>query len=145
MNRTRVRVGCCVATVVLAAVAGCGSPSSSSGNGVRSAGKSTSVPEVWDCSFDKPAVRPQSLILACADIGVQVEKISWTSWEADRAEGQGTERENLCKPNCAAGNYITKPVSVVLSDPVQPANLYTKVATTDKNGKVLTFPLVKER
>ncbi|WP_157116950.1 hypothetical protein [Nocardia vaccinii] len=145
-NRRRVRIGCCVATAVIAAVAGCGSPSSPApGTGVRSAGRGDSLPDVLDCSFDKPAVRPQNLILACADLGVQVEKITWTSWAADKAEGDGTERDNTCTPNCAAGNYVTKPVHIVLSDPVQPANLYTKATTTDSSGKTSRFPLVEQR
>lgn len=143
-NRRRVRIGCCVAAAVIAAVAGCGSPSSP-GTDVRSAGQAESLPDVLDCSFDKPAVRPQNLILACADLGVQVEKITWTSWTADKAEGDGTERDNTCTPNCAAGNYVTKQVHVVLSDPVQPANLYTKAATTDSSGKTSHFPLEERR
>ncbi len=143
-DRRRVRIGCCVAVAVIAAVAGCGSPNSP-GTGVRSAGQAESPPDVLDCSFDKPAVRPQNLILACADLGVQVEKITWTSWAADKAEGDGTERDNTCTPNCAAGNYVTKQVHVVLSDPAQPANLYTKAATTDPSGKTSQFPLEKRR
>ncbi|WP_157121337.1 hypothetical protein [Nocardia miyunensis] len=145
-NRRRVRIGCCVAAAVLAAVAGCGSQNSPSpGTGVRSAGQSNSLPDVLDCSFDKPAVRPQNLILACADLGVQVEKITWKSWTADKAEGDGTEHDNTCTPNCAAGNYVDKPVHVVLSDPAQPANLYTKATTIDSTGKASHFPLEEKR
>lgn len=145
-NRGRVRIGCCVATAVIAAVAGCSSShTSSTAAGVRTAGQSDALPEVVDCSFDKPAVRPPNLILACADLGVQVEKITWKSWAADKAEGDGTERDNTCTPNCAAGHYTIKPVHVILSDPAQPANLYTKASTVDSNGHSAHFPLVKER
>lgn len=125
-------------------VTACGSGGSApAGASTQTSGASNALPQVIDCSFDKPAVRPQNLILACADLGAEVDKITWKSWAADKAEGDGTERLNTCTPNCAAGHFATKPVHIVLSDPIQPANLYTKATATDASGKSLTVPMYK--
>ena len=140
MNRGRARIGYCLAIAGVATIAAaCGSSNSTP------TGQAHPAPEVLDCSFDKPSTRPDHLILACADLGVQVDKITWKSWAADKAEGDGTERDNTCTPNCAAGHYTTKSVHVVLSDPVQPANLYTKALTVGPDGKTSHFPLVEQR
>ena len=144
-NRPRIAGALVLACLAMTAAA-CGSGTSDpAGAGAKAAGQTKDLPEVIDCSFDKPAVRPVNLILACADLGAEVDKITWKSWAADKAEGEGTERDNTCTPNCAAGHYITKPVHVVLSDPIQPADLYTKATTTDAQGKTYSVPLVKQR
>lgn len=144
-NRARIAAAMMLAGVATA-IAACGSGTSDpAGADTKAAGQAKGLPEVIDCSFDKPAVRPANLILACADLGAEVDKITWKSWGADKAEGDGTERDNTCTPNCAAGHYVTKPVHVVLSEPVQPAGLYTKATTTDAQGKVYSVPLVKQR
>lgn len=141
----RARIGCVVAMAGIAALtAGCGSGSSSpAASSTAPAGPAKAPPQVIDCSFDKPAVRPVNLILACADLGAEVDKIAWKSWTSDKAEGDGTERLNTCTPNCAAGHYTTKPVHIVLSDPIEPANLYTKATTVDATGKTYSVPLYK--
>jgi len=144
-NRPRI-AGALVLACLASAAAACGSGTSDPAAAATSAaGQSKTLPQVIDCSFDKPVVRPASLILACADLGVQVEKITWNSWAPDKAEGEGTARENTCTPICAAGHYITKPVHVVLSDPIQPVDLYTKATITDAKGKIYSVPLVKQR
>ena len=147
MGSIRPRIaGALVLACLAATAAACDSGTSDpAGLGNHASAQSKNLPEVIDCSFDKPAVRPVNLILACADLGAEVDKITWKSWTADKAEGEGTERDNTCIPNCAAGHYITKPVHVVLSDPAQPANLYAKATTTDEKGKIYSVPLVKQR
>jgi hypothetical protein len=129
-----------IATTALAVTA-CGS--GASGPATSTAAPTAAVPRVIDCSFDPPAVRPAHMILACADLGARVEQITWKSWGPARAEGDGTERDNTCDPNCAAGHFVTKPVHIVLSDPTQPGNVFTKVTTIDAAGKSLTRPLMK--
>ena len=134
-----------VAVVAALALVGCGSTEPGHGRSADPvAAKSTTsstVSEVIDCSFNKPAVRPQSLILACADLGAQVEEIRWQSWGQDKAEGDGTEHDNVCEPNCAAGNYITRQVHLTLSKVVQPGNVFTSVTTVDAEGKTQTWPM----
>ena len=61
------------------------------------------------------SVRPASIALACADNGLGVEKMAWTSWTASAAGGRGTFWEKLCQPNCADGKTGYYPVTVALS------------------------------
>ncbi|OXR44945.1 hypothetical protein B7C42_02902 [Nocardia cerradoensis] len=132
------------AAAALLMLAGCGSSDSGNARPADSvAPKATTtgtVPEVIDCSFSKPAVRPENMILACADLGAQVEQIVWQSWGPDQAQGDGVERENTCDPNCAAGKYITKKVHLTLTDVARPGNVFTKVTTVDADGHTYTWP-----
>jgi hypothetical protein len=54
--------------------------------------------------------------LTCADGGWSLQEITWTSWTETVAEGTGTFRENLCKPDCADGEIVQAKVKVKLSD-----------------------------
>ncbi|NKY89653.1 hypothetical protein [Nocardia veterana] len=133
--------GVAAAAAVLV-LTGCGS--SDSGNARPVATKATTAstePEVIDCSFNKPAVRPQHLILACADLGAQVEQIVWRSWGPDQAQGDGVERDNTCDPNCAAGKFVTKPIHITLTDLVRPGNVFTKATTVDADGHTRSWPM----
>jgi hypothetical protein len=60
-------------------------------------------------------VRPASITLACADDGVGVENMTWTSWTTSSAAGTGAFWENQCEPSCADGKIATYPVTVALS------------------------------
>lgn len=62
------------------------------------------------------STRPSSIVLACADDGLGVEKMAWTRWTSSAAIGRGTLWENLCKPDCADGTIGTYPVAIALSD-----------------------------
>jgi len=75
--------------------------------------KSTDV-LIWDC--ESAEYKPQSIILTCADGGWSIQAITWSSWTEHGAEGTGTWRENLCKPNCADGKIGEAKVQVNLSD-----------------------------
>jgi hypothetical protein len=61
---------------------------------------------VADCTSAPPyrlSVRPGSITLACADDGLGVEKVIWSSWTTSAAAGTGLFWEKLCQPNCADG------------------------------------------
>jgi len=62
----------------------------------------------------KPTVRPKELILTCADGGDLVKDLTWTVWSPTLAIGRGSEVQNVCEPDCAAGNTVTSPVDVYL-------------------------------
>ncbi|WP_280383499.1 hypothetical protein [Nocardia wallacei] len=135
--------GVAVLAAVLA-IAGCGGSDSGDPEPVGSpAPTGNAVPEVIDCSFNQPAVRPSKLILACADLGLRVEQIAWTSWGPGTAEGDGIQHLNTCDPNCAAGHFVTKPVRIVLTDLVEPGHVFTRATTIDANGEKLSRPLTK--
>ncbi|WP_156959638.1 hypothetical protein [Nocardia sp. BMG51109] len=130
-----------VSAVLMAA--GCGGEDAGATKSAAAAPVANTPPEVIGCSFDKPAVRPPDLILACADLGVRVERIEWQSWGPDKAEGDGIEHLNTCDPNCAAGHFIDKPVHLILSDVIEPGHVFTKATTIDEQGVTLTQPLTK--
>ncbi|MBO0853291.1 MAG: hypothetical protein J2P18_05930 [Nocardia sp.] len=136
-----------VAAIACTLLAGCGSsvsgsPTSADPVSARSSATDAAL-EVIDCPFDKPAVRPAQLILACGDLGAQLEQIAWRGWGPDTAEGDGVERENVCDPNCAAGKHVTRPVHIVLSDIVRPGNVFTKATITDPDGHSQSWPMTR--
>jgi hypothetical protein len=49
-------------------------------------------------------VKPKQIVITCADAGVSVVKITWSSWTPNRATGTGTLAWNTCLPeDCASG------------------------------------------
>ena len=68
----------------------------------------------WDCEF--PEHKPEAITLTCADGGLYVDEITWTSWSKTGATGIGTFHENLCEPSCAEGKFVSAPVNVELSN-----------------------------
>jgi hypothetical protein len=53
----------------------------------------------------KPVVKPGEILLACADAGLGVRKITWLGWGSSIAAGVGTAFANDCTPDCAAGHF----------------------------------------
>jgi hypothetical protein len=68
----------------------------------------------WDC--ETAEYKPESITITCADGGIFVEKIQWSTWSKEGATGTGIYSENLCEPNCAEGKRITAPVKLTLSN-----------------------------
>jgi hypothetical protein len=68
---------------------------------------------VLDCSF-KPVVAPSTLIITCADAGIGVQHLHWTSWTPKLAGGYGTFWEDDCTPDCADGHFHYYPSLEVL-------------------------------
>jgi hypothetical protein len=66
----------------------------------------------WDC--ETAQYKPESITITCADGGIFVEKIQWSTWSKEGATGTGIYSENLCEPNCAEGKRITAPVKLTL-------------------------------
>jgi len=66
-----------------------------------------------------PSIEPAEIVLACADYGVLVEGLRWTSWTAASAMAAGTLVYNDCTPDCAEGHYHHVPgTRVILTVPV---------------------------
>ena len=68
----------------------------------------------WDC--ETAEYKPESITITCADGGIFVEKIQWSTWSKEGATGMGIYSENLCEPNCAEGKRVTAPVNLALSN-----------------------------
>lgn len=73
---------------------------------------------VADCAAaapHSPSREPLSITLACADAGIGVQDMLWSSWTATGATGSGLLWEKLCVPDCATGKMGYYPVDVTLS------------------------------
>jgi hypothetical protein len=68
----------------------------------------------WDC--ESAEYKPESITLTCADGGWSIQGITWSTWTEKGADGTGTWKENLCKPNCAEGKIAEAKVNIKLSD-----------------------------
>jgi hypothetical protein len=75
----------------------------------------------WNCEIETH--KPELIFFTCADGGLYVEKIKWSTWSKEGATGIGIFSENLCEPSCAEGQRVEAPVNVVLSN------------LTEQNGK----------
>ena len=63
----------------------------------------------------KPEVKPGTIVLACADGGLGLQHLHWTTrWTRHGAFGHGTFWENLCKPDCADGHIEKMRATVTL-------------------------------
>jgi hypothetical protein len=82
---------------------------------ITRAGSAPAAPRyvVLNC-MDKAQVKPGAIVLACADDGLGLTHLRWTSWTLELASAYGTEWENDCKPNCAEGHFHYYPVVAVL-------------------------------
>ena len=143
-----------------AALASSGTPATTHASASTQAATATSPRYVvLNCSL-KPVVAPSTIIIACADAGMGVQDLHWTSWTPKLASGYGTFWENDCTPNCAEGHVHHYPSLEMLwgSATVKghPADRrYTKLTVIFtgktrppvyvlKNGKlVATYPLTQ--
>lgn len=68
---------------------------------------------VFDCPSQPALVKPRTFIVTCADGGIQLDKLSWTSWTPSMASATGTLEENDCTPNCADGHFHAYPALII--------------------------------
>jgi len=97
-----------------AAIASPGTPASTrAAAGTRAVTAATPRYVVLDCRL-RPVVRPATITIACADAGIGVRRLHWTSWTPALASGHGSFWENDCRPSCAAGHVRYYPSLEVL-------------------------------
>ncbi|WP_052069078.1 hypothetical protein [Streptacidiphilus albus] len=106
------------ATIAVAVGLGLGLPGAAGAatvtRGATAAAPATaSAPQhvVPDCS-GRAQVKPGAIVLTCADDGIGLMGLHWTSWTPQLASAYGTERENDCIPYCAHGHIHYYPVVV---------------------------------
>lgn len=86
--------------------------------------------KITNCN--KAVSKPKSITLACADAGIALNKLSWSSFGGTTAKGKGTFVMNTCEPNCAAGKNVSYPVGVLASGSkkCKGASVYSKLTLT---------------
>jgi hypothetical protein len=89
----------------------------------------------WDCEY--PEHKPATITITCADGGISVNKIKWSTWDKSGATGTGTFHENLCEPSCAEGEQVSALVNVTLNDlsPRQGKNYLRTIDISTQDGK----------
>src|SRR3954470_5947593 len=55
------------------------------------------------CSSGRP--RPTRIVFACADFGLYVDHLRWSSWGGRVAVGRGIYHFNDCDPACVSGHF----------------------------------------
>jgi hypothetical protein len=68
----------------------------------------------WNCELEDQ--KPELIMITCADGGIYVEKIKWSTWSKEGATGSGVFSENLCEPSCAEGQRVEVPVKLRLTN-----------------------------
>ena len=76
----------------------------------------------WNCELEEH--KPELIFLTCADGGLYVEKIKWSTWTKDGATGIGIFSENLCKPSCAEGQREEAQVNLSLTNLTEQSGKY---------------------
>jgi hypothetical protein len=98
------------ADIGLAASAGAASGSAASTTTVSATHTQKYV--VADCN--QWQVEPSDYVFTCADGGLGLQGLHWTTWSPALASASGTFYENECTPDCAAGHFLKVPALVVL-------------------------------
>jgi hypothetical protein len=160
---TRIRVAAAIFAGIVVAGGGGAALASSGAPGATHTAATTQAAAakyvVLNCGL-KPVVQPSTYVITCADAGIGVKDLHWTSWTSKLASGDGTFWENDCTPNCAAGHFHYYPSLDVLWGSAAVKNhpadrRYTKLTVIFtgkkrppvyvlKNGKlVATYPLTQ--
>ena len=158
-TRMRVAVAIFACAGIIAAGGGGTALASSATHAAASTKAAAAKYVVVDCSSN-PVVMPSTYVIACADAGMGVQNLRWTSWTPKLASGYGTFWENDCTPNCAEGHiHYYRSLEVLWGSATvtgHPADRrYTKLTViftgkkrppvyVQKNGKVVaTYPLTQ--
>ena len=95
---------------------GLGLPGAAGATTVKAAAAApdTALQYVVPACSGKAQVKPGTIELACADDGLGLKGLHWTSWTPQLASAYGTEWENDCESSCARGHIHDYPVVVEL-------------------------------
>jgi hypothetical protein len=79
---------------------------------------------VFVSNCEKQVYKPKTITAFCADAGVIIKSVKYSSYGAKTATGTGTAAVNLCEPNCAAGKTKNFKVRFTLSRVTQCGDSY---------------------
>ena len=103
-----------LAILLLSTLAGCGSNETNTSTTVSDTVASDSAPVeafISDCGYGY-SQKPSSITLTCADGGMYIEQITYSSWDDTSASANGILYSNSCDPDCASGVIIPNPVEI---------------------------------
>jgi hypothetical protein len=106
-------------SLTLLALTGCGASKNSEATPTAKATASASVTSdvfVSECGYGY-SQKPSSITLTCADGGMYIDHITYSSWTSNSANGTGIFNENNCDPDCASGKFIKTKVSLMIDGP----------------------------
>ena len=102
---------------------------------VRVTTPSAALPVVDECGMGHFTVRPVALTLACADAGLIVHSLIWSTWTSASAEATGIASLNDCVPYCAAGHTHEYSARLVLSAATRGRPSFFTLATMTFTGR----------
>jgi hypothetical protein len=70
-----------------------------------------------NCGVGGAHYKPHGFVFACADHGLYIKHVRWSSWGSRSARGRGTGYANDCNPDCADGHYHHAAMTISLSSP----------------------------
>jgi len=70
---------------------------------------------VFVSNCEKQVYKPKTITAFCADAGVIINKVKYSTYGSKIARGTGVAAVNLCEPNCAAGKTQNFKVRFTLS------------------------------
>lgn len=73
------------------------------------------IGKCWDPS--KPVEQKPATVVYGCDMTSVMEDMTWTAWDADGAQGTGTDNSVECQPNCAQGQHLINPIVVTAANP----------------------------
>lgn len=82
--------------------------------------------------------RPSSLLLACADGGIGLTDLRWRGWGLAQASATGVLFWNTCSPNCAHGQFVSRPDSVEVGQ-LEDGKFYTGLRLNWAPAKRLSY------
>jgi hypothetical protein len=127
-----------LAILLLSTLAGCGSNETNTSTTVSDTVASDSAPVeafISDCGYGY-SQKPSSITLTCADGGMYIEQITYSSWDDTSASANGILYSNSCDPDCASGVIIPNPVEISFSDTKYDANnkvIFSMLTITAEN------------
>ncbi|MFC9894131.1 hypothetical protein ACFVMC_10600 [Nocardia sp. NPDC127579] len=87
----------------------------------------------------QPRVRPNEIVLTCADANMIIDRITWDSWTDTGATGRGVESRSVCHPDCGTAPRLSFPVAIELSAPLD--GVFTTLTKTPDGGVSEVLPI----
>jgi hypothetical protein len=95
----------------------------------------------------KPRVKPELIVLACADYGILVRQAKWSHWgEATTTTTSSQLWMNDCTPDCADGTFHGEAAKATVTRIVKRHGVryYTRIRVVPSAPNPLRYPTITE-